>query len=54
MFYRYEIRAGEDAPWKGCFQFFFPDQLRYIGRWLKEPKWYKKIIENILRVFGIK
>ena len=41
MFYRYEIRTGPDQPWKGCFQYFFPDQRRYIGRWLKEPKWYQ-------------
>lgn len=41
MFYRYEIRTGPDQSWKGCFQYFFPDQRRYIGRWLKEPKWYQ-------------
>lgn len=42
MFYRYEVRIGSDKPWEGCFQYFFPDQRRYIGRFLKEPKWYKE------------
>ena len=42
MFYRYEIRTARDEPWQGCFQFFYPDQCRYIGQWLKEPTWYKK------------
>lgn len=30
MFYRYEIRTGSEQPWEGCFQYFFPDQRRYI------------------------
>ena len=42
MYYRYEMRTGADKPWQGCFQFFYPDELRYIGKWLKEPKWYQK------------
>lgn len=41
MFYRYEMRSSPSDPWKGCFQYFFPDQRRYIARWLKEPKWYQ-------------
>lgn len=41
MFYRYEVRIGSDKPWEGGFQCLFPDQLRHIGRYLKEPKWYK-------------
>lgn len=42
MFYRYEVRTDPDKPWEGGFQRLFPDQRRYIGRFLKEPKWYKK------------
>lgn len=42
MFYRYEVRTDLDKPWEGGFQRLFPDQRRYIGRFLKEPKWYKK------------
>ena len=41
MFYRYEVRIGSDKPWEGGFQCLFPYQLRHIGRYLKEPKWYK-------------
>lgn len=41
MFYRYEVRIGSDKPWEGGFQCLFPNQLRHIGRYLKEPKWYK-------------
>lgn len=42
MYYRYEMRTGTNDTWQGCFQFFFPDQRRYIGKWLKEPSWYSK------------
>ena len=42
MYYHYEMRTGSNETWQGCFQFFFPDQRRYIGRWLKEPSWYSK------------
>lgn len=41
MFYRYEAK-NKDGKYDGIFSFFNPDQRRYFGRFLKEPKWYKK------------
>ena len=41
MFYRFEIRTSPDSPWEGGFQYLFPDQIRYITRFVREPKWYQ-------------
>ena len=41
MYYRYEVRRAANDPWEGCFQYLFPDQRRFLGRWIKEPKWYQ-------------
>lgn len=41
MFYRLEMSA-DGKEWEGIFSFLYPDQRRYIGRTLKEPKWYQK------------
>lgn len=41
MYYRYEVRRSANDPWEGCFQYLFPDQRRFLGRWIKEPKWYQ-------------
>lgn len=40
MYYRYEVKT-EDG-WEGIFSIADPDWRRYIGRFLKEPAWYKK------------
>lgn len=40
MYYRYEIK-NKDA-WDGIFTIANPDWRRYINRYIKEPKWYKK------------
>ena len=61
MFYRYEVRIGSDKPWEGGFQCLLPDQLRHIGRYLKEPKWYKQegfdkygdLVEEAIKERGI-
>ena len=42
MYYRFEVRRSANDPWEGCFQYLFPDQRRFLGRWIKEPKWYQK------------
>lgn len=41
MFYRYEAK-NKNGTYVGIFGIFNPDQRRYFGRFLKEPKWYSK------------
>ena len=35
MYYRFEVRRAANDPWEGCFQYLFPDQRRFLGRWTK-------------------
>lgn len=41
MFYRYEAK-NKNGIYVGIFGVFNPDQRRYFGRFLKEPKWYSQ------------
>lgn len=42
MYYRYDVKKTEDSEWTGVFSAFDPDQRRFWGRILTNPKWYSK------------